>query len=63
LLGYHDVRTGNKPDDRLVKFITKDLPGLLVSARAVFEESKDLLAAYGSEEIPYAAFAQRVKVK
>jgi hypothetical protein len=62
-LGYHDIRIGNKPDDRLLTFITKNLPELLVSSRASFEESKNLLAAYGSGDIPYAAFAKNVKLK
>jgi len=63
LLGYHDIRIGNKPDGRLLTFITKNLPKLLVSSRAPFEESKDLLAAYGSGEIGYPAFAEKVKLK
>jgi hypothetical protein len=62
-LGYHDIRIGNNPDDRLLTFITKNLPDLLVSSRALFNESKDLLAEYGSGEIPYPAFAERVKLK
>jgi hypothetical protein len=62
-LGYHDIRIGNKPDDRLLTFITKNLPRLLVSSRAPFDESKELLAAYGSGDIPYPAFAEKVKLK
>ena len=61
-LGYHDIRIGTKPDDRLLAFIAKNLPRLLVSSRAPFDESKDLLAAYGSGEIPYPAFAEKVKL-
>jgi hypothetical protein len=62
-LGYHDIRVGNEPDGRLLNFITKNLPSLLVSSRPLFDASKDLLADYGSGEIPYAAFAERVKLK
>ena len=63
LLGYHDIRIGNEPDGRLLTFITKNLPKLLVSARAVFEDSCHLLAAYGSGAISYPEFAKRVKDK
>jgi hypothetical protein len=43
LLGYHDIRTGNEPDDRLLKFITKNLMEIAPDARAKFDAYKDLL--------------------
>jgi hypothetical protein len=59
-LGYHDIRIGNDPDPRLMKFITKNLPIALRNARSRFDEAKDLLTAYGSA-MSYAAFANEVK--
>ena len=32
LLGYHDIRTGNRPDARLLKFIGTDLPNIFPEA-------------------------------
>lgn len=61
LLGYHDIRLGNEPDKRLLKFIQKDLPGLLPEARDRFERFKDLLWDYATGEEPYKSFAARVK--
>jgi len=62
LLGYHDVRVGNEPDPRLLTFVTKNLPRVLVSSRSRFNKTRDLLAAYGSAEINYPAFAEKVKL-
>lgn len=61
MLGYHDVRTGNAPDARMLKFINTNLPGLIASRRPVFDEFKDLLGAFGTGEMPYAEFAARVR--
>jgi hypothetical protein len=61
LLGYHDVRVGNQPDVRLNKFIHVNLPLLLPAARSKFDTFKDLLSAFGSEEMSYKSFAARVK--
>lgn len=51
LLGYHDIRTGNKPDKRLVKFITVTLPHKLPEARERFDKNKDLLEQFVEEFI------------
>lgn len=61
LLGYHDVRTGNEPDERLNKFIKVNLPKLIESRRPVFDEYKDLLRYFGTGQMPYAEFAARVR--
>jgi hypothetical protein len=60
LLGYHDIRTGNEPDARLLKFITVNLPNIVAPARAKFEEYKDLLEAYASGDKHYDEFTARV---
>jgi hypothetical protein len=46
LLGYHDIRVGNEPDDRLIKFIHTDLPNALPEARRQFDLVKPLAADY-----------------
>ena len=60
-LGYHDVRTGNTPDARLVRFIQQHLPALLPDARNRFDAFKDLLRDYATERHAYKSFAARVK--
>lgn len=61
LLGYHDIRLGNQPDTRLVKFVSTNLPGLIHSQRTVFDDFKDLLRAFGTGDMPYEEFAARVR--
>jgi hypothetical protein len=61
LLGYHDIRLGNQPDARLIKFIHENLPRVLPSARARFMRFKDLVQAYAAEEMSYPSFAARVR--
>jgi hypothetical protein len=61
MLGYHDIRVGNEPDDRLTKFISINLPKLLPEAREKFDRMKHVLLAYGDSQISYRAFAKRVK--
>ena len=61
LLGYHDIRIGDAPDQRLVKFIATDLPAVLPAARYKFDEFKDLLEAFGDGYMPYEEFAGRAR--
>lgn len=61
LLGYHDIRLGNDPDDRLRHFICTNLPALLPEARRRFAAYRDLLEAYGDGTMEYPAFAARVR--
>ncbi len=60
-LGYHDVRVGNEPDHRLLRFIDTNLPALLPAARDKFERFADLLSEYADGRHPYKSFAARVK--
>jgi hypothetical protein len=60
LLGYHDIRLGNAPDARLLKFAVVNLPNIASAARAKFEAHKDLLTRYAFGEITYEEFAARV---
>ena len=61
LLGYHDVRVGNQPDGRLVRFIHENLPKVLPGSRVSFDAFKDLLSSYGNGIHSYKSFAARVK--
>ena len=60
LLGYHDVRLGNQPDERLLRFI-RQLPTLLPEARARFEDFRDLLHGYATGDHSYQSFAGRAR--
>lgn len=61
LLGYHDVRVGNQPDARLIRFVHRHLPALLPTMRTAFDIFKDLLAGYANGDHSYKSFAARVK--
>lgn len=56
LLGYHDLRIGNQPDVRLVKFIGTNLPGVAADARARFDANRHLLEAYALGDMTYQEF-------
>ena len=61
LLGYHDIRLGNEPDPRLLRFIEENLPKVLPGARQRFDRFKDLVCSYASGEMAYEEFAARVR--
>lgn len=61
LLGYHDIRVGNEPDDRLLKFIGTNLARVLPEVRERFDEYKDLMGDFADGSIKYAEFAARVR--
>ena len=61
LLGYHDIRVGNEPDDRLLKFIVTNLARVLPDACERFDEYKDLVAEFAYGRIEYVEFAARVR--
>ncbi len=61
LLGYHDIRIGNQPDDRLLKFIGTNLPKILPGARDRFDDYKDLLGAFADGSMPYEEFSARAR--
>ncbi len=60
LLGYHDIRVGNQPNDRLNEFISERLVSLLPAARERFDLFRDLLEGYVEGEHSYESFAARV---
>ncbi len=61
LLGFHDIRVGNDPNDRLLRFLHVNLPKVLPAARERFDQYKDLLLAYSSGAMEYVEFAAKVR--
>ncbi len=61
LLGYHDIRLGNDPDNRLLKFVHVICLGVLPSARHRFDRFRDLLSPYASGTKHYVEFSARVR--
>lgn len=59
-LGFHDIRLGNDPDARLLKF-TSQLPVLISTQRTQFDAFKDLLVEFTEDRMDYAEFAARVR--
>lgn len=60
LLGYHDIRTGNKPDARLEAFIGTNMMAAAIEAREKFDEYRDLLESY-VRGMSWKEFAARVR--
>jgi hypothetical protein len=60
-LGYHDVRIGNKPDERLSRFIVENLPAILPAAGERFDAFKDLIEGFVKGDHDYKSLAARVR--
>ena len=60
LLGYHDIKIGNQPDERLIKFIQVNLPKILPERRDKFDTFKDLAAEYANKKMGYAKFLREI---
>lgn len=61
LLGYHDIRIGNVPDARLLKFVGTNLPKITNTARERFDANKDLIHRYVVNDINYGQFVARLR--
>lgn len=61
LLGYHDVRTGNEPDARMMRFVGTLLPGLVKDARPRFKMFRDAHRAYGKGAITYREWLKEIR--
>ncbi len=61
LLGYHDVRTGNEPDARMMRFVEKLLPGLVKEARPRFNVLREAHRAYGKGTITYREWLKEIR--
>ena len=60
-LGYFDVRTGNEPDSRLLRFFENSLPSVAEGSRETFNERRGLIEEYVQGAIPYAQFVGRLR--
>ena len=61
LLGYHDIRLGNRPSPHLNHFIAEILPEELPDARESFDRYRDLLEAFVFQGMHYDEFAGRAR--
>lgn len=60
-LGFFDVRVGNEPDARLLKFFHTNLPGIADDAREKFDKHKATIAEYVTGAMSYGQFVKEVK--
>lgn len=60
-LGYFDVRVGNNPDARLLRFFQNSLPVTVEDARSKFNEHKPLIGDYVQGNITYSQFVSRLR--
>jgi hypothetical protein len=63
LLGYHDVRIGNEPDKRMLRFIGELLPVLAKGAGGTFQTLRETHRAYGMGEISYAQWLKALRAQ
>lgn len=61
LLGYHDIRVSNEPDNRLTRFFNINLPAIIPAAKQKLEQYHDLLSAYAFDNMRYREFSGRVR--
>jgi hypothetical protein len=61
LLGYADVRTGNDPDARLLKFFQSSLPAVSDESREKFNENRELIEQYTKGQITYPQFVGKLR--
>lgn len=61
LLGYHDIRVGDAPDPRLIKFVSANLPAITVAAKGRLNAFRDLLQPFANGGMSYREFAARVR--
>ena len=62
MLGYHDIRVGNIPDQRMLRFFRELAPALLDNAAPTFRKFEPLHRAYGKSELSYAAWVSEILV-
>jgi hypothetical protein len=61
-LGYHDVRVGNEPDARMLRFFGELLPGLVKDVKPTFIKFREVHRAYGKGEITYQEWLKFLRV-
>jgi hypothetical protein len=60
-LGYSDVRIGNEPDARLLKFFADSLPSVGRQSREKFDDQKGLIEDYVRGNLSYAQFVAQLR--
>ncbi|KAA6460177.1 hypothetical protein DYQ86_14105 [Acidobacteria bacterium AB60] len=60
-LGYFDVRIGNEPDERLLRFFGSSIPLVAEESREKFDERKELIDEYVSGPMNYAEFERTLR--
>ena len=61
MLGYSDVRTGNEPDARLLKFFASSVPSIARESREKFDDRKGLIEGYVQGNLSYAQFVAQLR--
>jgi hypothetical protein len=61
LLGYHDVRVGNEPDGRMLRFFIDHLAGLVREVTPIFQKFRYVHSAYGRGDITYYEWLKRLR--
>jgi len=60
-LGCHDVRVGNEPDGRMLRFFGELLPRLVKDVRPTFLKFREVHRAYGKGEIRYPEWLKELR--
>ncbi len=60
-LGYFDVRVGNEPDARMLRFFRQSLRDVAKTAREKFDDKKDAIKEFTSGQLTYAEFTAQVR--
>jgi hypothetical protein len=61
LLGYHDVRVGNEPYRRMLRFFEELLPTLVKEVKPTFLKFREVHRAYGKGEIRYPEWLKELR--
>ena len=60
-LGYFDVRVGNEPDARMLKFFGNSIPLVAGASRRKFDERKELINEYVNGPMNYIEFERTLR--
>jgi len=60
-LGYFDVRVGNEPDARMLRFFEHSLPTVAKRAREKFRENIETISSYAEGRMVYSEFVAHIR--
>jgi len=60
-LGYFDVRVGNEPDERMLRFFRSSLPSVAKRARERFELHRDYIRAFCDHRLTYSQLVAHLR--